>query len=284
MANLHDIKRRIQSVKSTQKITRAMKMVAAAKLRRAQESIQQARPYALRMRDLVNNMASRAELDGHPLLTHTEGGAVTLIVVTSDRGLCGAFNSNIVNAARDHIETTFAGRTVNLTAIGKRGVDLLHRRYGEVAHTHEGLLDGSLFEGARVVVDQAAEPFIEGRTGEVYCLYNRFRSAVSQEVTLERLLPFEADIPEDGKAIDYVYEPSAADLFESLLLRHLNVQMHRVLNESAASEHGARMTAMDAATNNAGEMIDQLTLQYNRARQDAITTELIEVVSGAEAL
>lgn len=284
MPSLHDIKRRIVSVKSTRKITRAMKLVAASKLRRAQEAIIQARPYAHRMRGLVDNLALRADLDAHPLLRQTSGsGPVGLIVLTSDRGLCGGFNSNIVNATLAKIETEFAGREVELTAIGKKGVDLLKRRGCTIHTAHIDVFEGSVMETAGEIIAEVAQEFATGGTDSVYCLYNAFHSAVFQEVTLEQLLPFEPT-PAESPTVDYRYEPSETVVFDRLLAKHMQIQMHRILHESAASEHGARMTAMDSATNNAGDMIDRLTLQYNRARQDAITTELIEVVSGAEAL
>ena len=286
MASLIDIKRRIQSVKNTQKITRAMKMVAASKLRRAQEAIVQARPYALSMRGLVDNLASRAELDLHPLLhPAAQGGNIGLIVITSDRGLCGAFNSNIVHATMDYIRTDFQDKRTTLTIVGRKGVDLLRRRHDVIGETYTGAAERPLMETSRVIIEDVANRFTQGDTDEIYCVYNEFKSALSQQVTLEKLLPFEPSPAENGKApIDYLYEPSQTAVFEALLWKHLQIQMHRILNESAASEHGARMTAMDSATTNAGEMIDRLELQYNRARQDAITKELIEVVSGAEAL
>ena len=286
MANLIDIKRRIRSVKNTQKITRAMKMVAASKLRRAQEAIVQARPYALSMRGLVNNLASRAELDLHPLLhPAAQGGNIGLVVITSDRGLCGAFNSNIVHAAMDYIRTDFQNKTTTLTIVGRKGADLLGRRHDLIGETYTGAAERPLMETSRLIIEDVANRFTHGDTDEIYCVYNEFKSALSQQVTLEKLLPFEPSPAENGKApIDYLYEPSQTAVFEALLWKHLQIQMHRILNESAASEHGARMTAMDSATTNAGEMIDRLELQYNRARQDAITKELIEVISGAEAL
>ena len=284
MAGLHDIKRRIVSVKSTQKITRAMKMVAASKLRRAQETILEARPYAHRMRGLVNNLALRADFDAHPLLRRTTGsGKVGLVVLTSDRGLCGGFNSSIVNATLSKIDAEFAGREIELTVIGKKGVDLLKRRGRTIHAAHIDVFEGPVMEAAGEIIAEVAQEFATGGTDTVYCLYNAFRSAVSQDVTLEQLLPFEPE-PVESTPVDYRYEPSEAVVFDRLLAKHMQIQMHRILNESAASEHGARMTAMDSATNNAGDMIDRLTLQYNRARQDAITTELIEVISGAEAL
>jgi len=286
MASLRDIKRRIVSVTSTQKITRAMKMVAASKLRRAQDAIVKARPYAHCMRDMVMRLAMRAELDQHPLLRRATGtGTVGVIVVTSDRGLCGGFNATIVNAALRTISEEFAGRDVELTIVGRKGLELLKRRDCTIGRSHTDVLDGSVSNVARdIIADEVAE-FSSGRYDEVHCLYNEFRSAISQQVTLEQLLPF--DVPEAegaGAPVDYVYEPSVGAVFEALLTKHMQIQMQRVLYESAASEHGARMTAMESATNNAGDIIDSLTLKYNRARQDAITKELIEVVSGSEAI
>lgn len=286
MATLHDIKQRISSVKNTQKITRAMKMVAAAKLKRAQQSITLARPYAHRMRGLVHNLALRADVDSHPLLNRgTECGRVGLIVIASDRGLCGAFNSSIVNAAKKHLDTTFEGKDVELILVGKRAVEMLRKQADTVAATHTDLQDSQLHRLAGEIIGAVSETFIEGKLEEVYCLYNEFKSAISQDVTLERVLPFEAAEKHEGEhTTDYLYEPTESLVFDALLDRHMKIQMHRMLAESAASEHGARMTAMDSATTNAGDMIDRLTLDYNRARQSAITTELIEVVSGAEAL
>lgn len=284
--SLRDIKRRIASVKSTQKITRAMKMVAAAKLRRAQEAVTVARPYALQMRDLVNRLAHRAESQGHPLLRRSTGDKkINVIVLTGDRGLCGAFNSSVANAVSEHLRTTFAGKTVELTVIGRKGVEIFKRRDVQLRSTHTGVHEQDVHASARTIIGDVAAEFGKGETDAVYALYNRFKSAISQHVTLEQILPFTGDAGTDDTPVsDYLYEPSDAAVFNQLLTRHLEIQMHRILLESAASEHGARMTAMDSATNNAGDMIERLTLMYNRARQDAITTELIEVVSGAEAL
>jgi F-type H+-transporting ATPase subunit gamma len=300
MASLRDIKRRITSVQSTQKITRAMKMVAAAKLRRAQDEITRARPYAYAMRDLVNNVAIRAESDSHPLLRTGEGGKAGIIVVTSDRGLCGGFNANIVNQTMRAIREQFSGRDVELTVVGRKGLDVLKKRPVTIRKSFINIFDESALRAAREVIDDIVADFMAGGTDEVYCIYNEFKSAVQQKVTLERLLPFEdsgaagsgGEADESGTetaaeqtpVIDYLYEPDQEEVFEKLLVRHIQIQMHRILCESSASEHGARMTAMDAATRNAGDVIGRLTLQYNRARQDAITTELIEVISGAEAL
>lgn len=284
--SLRDIKRRIASVKSTQKITRAMKMVAAAKLRRAQDAVTIARPYALRMRDLVDRLASRAESQSHPLLRKPTGDKkINVIVMTGDRGLCGAFNSSIANAVSEHLRTTFEGKTVELTVIGRKGVELFKRRGIPLRSAHTGVHEQDVHASARAIIGDVADEFAKGETDAVYALYNRFKSAISQQVTLEQILPFTGESGADDTAsADYIYEPSDEAVFNQLLTRHLETQMHRILLESAASEHGARMTAMDSATNNAGDMIERLTLMYNRARQDAITTELIEVVSGAEAL
>jgi len=262
-------------------------MVAAAKLRRAQDTIVQSRPYALQMREMVNHLASRAEFGGHPLLRRnsTDTGKVSFLVITSDRGLCGGFNSSIVNEAMVNIENDLADKDVDLTVVGRKGIELLKRRTDAVAHTYTNVFDGDLYQEASKIIEHASEIFSNGETEAVYCLYNQFQSAIQQNVTLERLLPFEP-APTEGRFAhtDYEYEPSQPDVFDALLARHMKIQMLRILNESAASEHGARMTAMESATTNAGEMIDTLTLQYNRARQNAITTELIEVISGAEAL
>lgn len=287
MANLRDIKRRIASVKSTQKITKAMKMVAASKLRRAQAAIQQARPYALHMRGMVDRLTARREFDGDPLLRAGAGDTIALVVVTSDRGLCGGFNTNTVARAIAAIANDFPGKTVELVVIGRKGLETLKRRAVTIRLNYTGLLDQPR-PLARSVVRDLVEDYSRGQTAAVYCVYNEFVSAVQQRLTLERLLPLEPGPAPEGEAaarpIDFLYEPSRESILESLLQRNLETQMHRILLETTASELGARMTAMDGATRNAGDVIDQLTLQYNRARQNAITTELIEVISGAEAL
>ena len=286
MPSLRDIRRRINSVKSTQKITRAMKMVAAAKLRRAQEAILRARPYAYEMKGLVNRLARSADQDAHPLLRPGRGGKIGLVVVTSDRGLCGGFNTNIINFAMKSLMRDFAGREVELTIVGRKGADLLKRKECTIRARHTDVFSDSPMRAAANVIDGVIGEFLEGGVDEVYCIYNEFKSAVQQTVTLERLLPLalEETAGDEAKPVDYLYEPDQSKVFQALLVKHLHVQMHRMLHESAASEHGARMTAMDSATRNAGDVIDRLTLKYNRARQDDITKQLIEVISGAEAL
>ncbi len=288
MANLRDIKRRIASVKSTQKITKAMKMVSASKLRRAQAAILQARPYAQRMRGLVDSLTRRSDFDEHPMLQAGTSDTIALIVTTSDKGLCGGFNTNTVNRALEAIRKDFRGKRVELIVIGRKGLDTLKRRPVTIRQAYTGMVDQPLAL-ARTVVHDVKQDFEQGKTAAVYCVYNEFRSAVQQAITLERLLPYEPVPDPDGaeaqpEATDYLYEPSEEAVFAALLQRNLDTQMYRILLDSGASELGARMTAMEAATRNAGEVIDKLTLQYNRARQSAITTELIEVISGAEAL
>lgn len=288
MANLRDIKRRIASIKGTQKITKAMKMVAASKLRRAQAAIVQARPYAFRMRALVDSLTRRSAFAEHPLLHEGGSDTVAVIVIGSDKGLCGGFNANIVNRALGAIADDFHGQPVELIVAGRKGLEALKRRPVTIRQNYTGLADQPR-ELAGSIVQDVARDFAQGKMSAVYCVYNEFKSAVQQAITLERILPFE---PENGEGedaeaarpLDYLYEPSEEAIFEALLMKNLEIQMHRILLESTASELGARMTAMDAATRNASEVIDKLTLQYNRARQNAITTELIEVISGAEAL
>ena len=286
MASLRDIRRRIASVKSTQKITRAMKMVATAKLRRAQEAILRTRPYTAHMRQLAHNLIRRAE-PGHPLLAAGDPSAkASIIVITADRGLCGAFNASIVNEFMNLLNTQFAGRELEVTVAGRKGIDALRRRGVDAAHAYANISEALPARIAREMSGRFTHDFQAGEVGEVYCLYNEFRSAISQHVRLERILPFEApaEDEEGAPAVDYLYEPSEAAVLDRLLTTYLRVQMQRILQESIASEHGARMTAMDAATNNAGDVIDRLTLYYNRLRQDVITKEVIEVVSGAEGM
>jgi F-type H+-transporting ATPase subunit gamma len=266
-----------------------MKMVAASRLRRAQERITQTRPYAYHLRGLVSRLAKLASSNEHPLLRAGRGGKVLLIVITSDRGLCGAFNSNIVNRALQAQREDFSGRDLEMVAVGRKGNDLLKRRDAVLRRAFTNLADYNEVRLADEITNGFVEDFLDDGFDAVYCIYNEFKSAVQQAVRLEQLLPLshseqEDESDGDERLLDYLYEPSHEVVYDALLVKNLRQQMHRILCESAASEYGARMTAMDAATNNAGEVINRLTLQYNRARQDAITTELIEVISGAEAL
>ena len=291
MPSLLDIRRRIRAVKSTQQITKAMKMVAASRLRRAQERIQQARPFATQMLRVLNSLAARVDPASHPLLDERAvpkaGGKVLLIVVTADRGLCGSFNTNVIKAAGNFaIETP--GREVALGLIGRRGRDFFGRRGFEVRYEQVNLFAALKFEDAQTIARAGIDAFVSGAVDSVYLVYNEFKSVMVQRVVVERLLPIprlEIDAPEGAPpAIDYLYEPKPEELFTSLLPNHVEVQVFRALLESAAAEHAARMTAMDAATRNSADMIEGLTLYMNKVRQAAITREIIEVVSGAQAL
>lgn len=293
MPSLLDIRRRIRAVKSTQQITKAMKMVAASRLRRAQERIQQARPFATEMLRVLNSLASRVEPGSHPLLderkTPRAGGKVLLFVITADRGLCGSFNTNAIKAASTFIVENPA-REVALGLIGRRGRDFFARRGFDVRYEQVNLFQGLQFAHAQDIARTAIEEFIEGRVDSVYLVYNEFRSIMTQRVVVERLLPIPrldmGPAATSGPAvpqIDYLYEPAPQELFTTLLPRHVEVQVFRALLESNAAFYAAQMTAMDAATRNSADMIDQLTLYMNKVRQAAITREIIEVVSGAQA-
>ncbi|MFP4190968.1 MAG: ATP synthase F1 subunit gamma [Candidatus Hydrogenedentota bacterium] len=284
MPSLQDIKRRIRSVRNTQKITRAMKMVAAAKLRRAQDSLANVRPYVTHIRGLTERLAARAE-EPHPFLEERSRELpAALVVITADRGLCGGFNAILVNETLRLLREQFASRTVKLSVVGWRGSETLRRRGAELEAAYSQVDDDSPQRLGRTIANRFMEAYRAEEVGEVYCLFNEFRSAINQPLRLERLLPMQAESDRQDPTVDFMYEPSAEEVLDHLLVNYLRVEMSRMLREAAASEHGSRMTAMDSATNNAGEVIDRLTLQYNRVRQDAITREVIEVVSGAEAL
>jgi len=295
MASLKDLRNRIASVKSTQKITAAMKMVAAAKLRRAQEQAEASRPYADRMERVLGSLAASMKgRQGAPALLAGTGRSDTrlLVLMTSDRGLCGAFNSSIVRRARLLIaEYGEAGQTVKLLCVGRKARDQLKRDHGsKIVDTIEDVTKPQLdFTSAAQIAERITGLFGDGEFDICTLVYNRFQSAISQEVTELQLVPFataaeEAEEAADGPSAAYEYEPEEEDILAGLLPRNLAVQIFRALLESNASEQGARMTAMDNATRNAGEMIDGLTLTYNRTRQAQITKELIEIISGAEAL
>jgi F-type H+-transporting ATPase subunit gamma len=293
MPSLLDIRRRVRAVKSTQQITKAMKMVAASKLRRAQERIQQARPYASQMLRVLNSLASRVDPSAHPLLDERResraGGRALLFVITADRGLCGSFNTNVIKSSSIFI-TENADREVALGLIGRRGRDYFGRRGFEVRYEQVNLFAALKFEDAKAMAKAGIEAFVKGEVDSVYLVYNEFKSVMQQRVVVERLLPiprhaFSTAAPaETTPVVDYLYEPAPHELFTALIPNHVEVQIYRALLESAAAEHAARMTAMDAATRNSAEMIEQLTLYMNKVRQAAITREIIEVVSGAQAL
>jgi len=287
MANLRAIRKRISSVKSTQQITRAMKMVSAAKLRRAQDGINAARPYARKMREVVTAVAGRAGSDAHPLLTAREAKRLALLVVTSDRGLCGSFNSGLTRAVYRFLnERRGEYEEIILFVVGRKGRDFFRRREIPIRKEYLGVL-GSLSRGhAETIANDLVGGFLAGEFDEVQIAFNEFRSAISQMVRFEKMFPIalESSGKTGGDDVDYLYEPSREEILATLLPKYVQTQIFRVLLESVAGEHGARMTAMDSATNNSVDMISRLTLQMNRARQATITTELTEIVSGAEAL
>jgi F-type H+-transporting ATPase subunit gamma len=283
MPALVDIRRRIRSVRNTQQITKAMKMVSAAKLRRAQEAMFAARPYARNMMEVLNSLASRARPEAHPLLVEHGHERVLLVVVTSDKGLCGGFNANIVRTALRFLEERPASR-LGLDLLGRKGRDFFRRRAWKIRSEHVGLFQALHFPVAQSIARSLIEAYVGREVDQIYLLYNEFKTVIQQRVVVERLLPIEkmAFDPREAK-LDYVYEPDPGRIFDEILPKHVEVQVWRALLESAAAEHGARMAAMDAATNNAGDMIDRLTLYMNKVRQASITKEIIEVVSGAGA-
>jgi F-type H+-transporting ATPase subunit gamma len=294
MPSLKHIRTQIASKKSTQKITRAMKLVAASRLRRAQDAIVAARPYANALGEAIAELALRAGPESHPLLDRRAPERITMILLTSDRGLAGGFNANIFRVAQRFIaerkQASPPAREVALEVIGKKGRDYFRRRKLEIAREIPAPTADTAAPMARDLAHIVSHAFRDGRTDAVLLVYNEFKSAVQQRVVVEPLLPVSgADLPgassaSVGGALDFVYEPSKEKLLDALLPLYVESQIYRALLESIASELGARMTAMDSATNNAREMIASLTLQYNRARQAAITKELMEIVSGAEAL
>lgn len=281
MASLKAIRKRILSVRSTQQITKAMKMVAAARLRRAQEAAIAARGYSTRLAELAAVLRAQGEGDGEPLLAEpTERARVAIVLVSSDRGLCGGYNSNLFRRVEAFLGELAAG-DVPFTVVGRKGVEYFKRR-GYSIHQRHNLQGPSPEELAAGIASEVLSAFAAGEVAEAFVAYNRFRSALSQVPVVERLVPVE--LPEPRRREEYLIEPGLRDVLGRLLPRLVEVRLRQAFLEAAASEHGARMTAMENATNNAGEMIERLTLVMNRARQAMITKELMEIVSGAEAL
>jgi F-type H+-transporting ATPase subunit gamma len=288
MPSLKAIRRRIVSVKNTQKITKAMKAVAAARLRKAQEAIIALRPYAQKLDEVIAEVAARRPPDEepHPLLAVREPKRVALIVLTSDRGLAGGFNANINRAAERFIREHKAEyEKIELNIVGRKGREYFKRRNYEVHDEYMGVFGEVSVERAREITTAEIEDYTQNDLDAVYLVYNEFKSAMSQRVVIEKLLPVQpAKLPESAGQVDYKFEPSRRELLDHLLPLNVETQIYRAILESIASEFGARMTAMDNATNNAVDMIGRLTLEFNRARQAAITKELMEIVGGAEAL
>ncbi len=329
MATLRDLRKRLKAVKNTQKITKAMKMVAASKLRRAQMAVIQARPYAVRMQEVLEHVVGRADVKGHPLLKVREPKRVELVVMSSNRGLCGSFNSNIIRTAERYLrENGEKYDSVVFSTIGRKAGDHLRRRGLNLSANHDSVWDDLRFDRASDIANSLSERFREGELDAVYLLYNEFKSAISQDVRLVQLLPVQplenwqenpkirigdlAAVSGDARAVaghsadtetpegrtwqtspelevekegfEHLFEPSRDEVLDSLLPQHVAIQIWRALLESSAAEHGARMSAMDAASRNAKDLIGKITLQANRVRQASITTELMEIVSGAESL
>ena len=286
MANLKEIKRRIQSVKNTQQITKAMKLVAASKLRKAQQAILDARPYAIKMMDVINHLAARCNSDLHPLLDDREGKRTLLLIITSDKGLCGGFNGSIIRKTAQYLKDNDQNEN-SLIVAGKKGNDIFSNRPVTIVEDLVGWTKDFDYLKAQDIGGNLATMFSENKIDKVLVVYNEFKSVMQQEVVVEQLLPVVPEKVEQGKdsvAMDYIYEPDEETILNVLLKRYVADVVYRAFLESSASEHGARMTAMDSASRNAGEMIDGLTLTYNKARQAYITKELIEIVNGAEAL
>ena len=291
MASLRDIRKRIRSVKSTQQITKAMKMVSAAKLRRAQDAIIAARPYARAVDQMIADLVARSEGLSHPLLVTRPARRVEILAITSDRGLAGGFNANVIRRVTRFIYENERTATIRLTTVGRKGVEAFRRRHLDIRKDHAGLYAKMSYQTARSLSEELIREFLEDRVDQVLVVYNEFVSAISQRVVLAPLLPFERPagesvdpLKEAREQIDFEYEPSKQAVLDRLVPQAVATRVYRALLESVASEHGARMSAMENATNNASDAISRLTLTYNRTRQAVITKELMEIVSGAEAL
>lgn len=290
MASLRDIRKRIRSVKSSEKITKAMKMVAASKLRRAQEAVRKSRPYAQKLDETISHLANRSQGQNeapHPLLANRpKKKRVEFIVLTSDRGLCGAFNSNIIRKAQrllfdirpEHDE-------VRISTIGRKGFDAFRREGLPIRTNYSGIIEKPNYFKASEIAHEICESYVRDELDAVFLVYNEFVSAISQKVVVKQMLPIEPlEATDESMAVDFIYEPNQQDLLDDLLPRHFAMKLFQAFLESVASEHGARMTAMENASRNAKEMISSLTLVYNRVRQAAITKELMEIIGGAEAI
>jgi F-type H+-transporting ATPase subunit gamma len=286
MASLKSIKKRIVSVKNTRQITKAMKMVSAAKLRRAQENVVAARPYAKKLGEVLQTLSSSLEGDLHPLLEKREAKKLLLIVLTSDRGLCGGFNSNLCKAADRYLkEKSAVYEQINVMTVGRKGYEFLKSRY-TVYKNFSNVLAKPNYQTAAMLAQEVIDGFLAGEYDQVELLYNSFRTVMTQDITFQQMLPVEPEVKGTAEEtpVEFIYEPSVGELLAEILPKNIEVQIFKAMLETVAGEHGARMTAMDSASKNANEMIGKLTLMYNRARQAAITTELMEIISGSESI
>jgi F-type H+-transporting ATPase subunit gamma len=291
MATLREIRGRIVGVRKTQKITKAMKMVAAAKLRRAQKNVVAARPYAKKMHELLRFLTANADVSENVFIRPRAVRAVALVVVTADRGFCGGFNSNLIKFALNHAATKYAdvlnGGNLKIFCVGKKGADIFTKRGFHIVAKYAGLFNRLVFTQAQMIVREIVDGYLKEQYDVVEIISNEFKSVSQQQIVVQQFLPIPRQVDASDQPppdIDYIFEPSRIKILESLLPRHLNFQVWRILLESNAAEEGARMVAMENATENASDLISTLELQYNKARQAAITKELLEVVSGAEAL
>lgn len=286
MANLKEVRVRIQSVNSTQQITKAMKMVAAAKLRKAQDAITQMRPYSQKLSALLQNLSSAAGTDFEsPFMEVREPNRILLVAVTSDRGLCGAFNTNIIKAVTHLYHEVYAGKEVSVLTIGKKGNDFLGKKLPRVNGDFHQIFSNLKFESVQAAAQYIMKAFQEKSFDKVVVVYNEFKNVATQIVREEQFLPFTSTTTgAAASSVDYIYEPDQESILTELIPKALGMQLYKAVLDSNASEHGARMTTMDKATENAGELLKELKLMYNRTRQAAITTEILEIVGGAEAL
>lgn len=284
MSGMRDIKRKIKSVKNTQKITSAMKMVSAAKMRKAHDAVSAARPYAENIKNVVNNIGKRVSEEGHPFLEERpQVNSIGILVITSDRGLCGGFNSNVIKKTLSFIRER-NDKKIKFYFIGKKAYDFFRRREYEILDKHVAFGGKIRYDDATDIGKKLTEDFLNGTVDEIYCIFNEFKSIVSQIPKVEKLLPIKIDVTHEETVIDYIYEPSPEALINEILPRYVNFSVYSAMLESIAGEHGARMAAMDNATRNAGELIKKLEITYNKARQAAITKEILDIVNGAEAL
>lgn len=286
MATLRTIRRRIASIKSTQQITKAMKMVAAARLRKAQDRMLKARPYAKSLDDTLGHVAAKVDHALHPLLQDKEPKRIGFVVVTGDRGLCGSFNANIIRRAAHEMNAARQnGQEIQLITIGKKGFEFFNRRRYPILEKYVNFFDKLDFKHAQNIAALIQEQYVNGKLDRIYLVFNEFKSAIQQNIVVQQLLPIAPRPPKDEKfSAEFIFEPSPIKILDNLCQRYLNVEIWQSLLESFAAEMGARMAAMGAASDNAKELIVQLTLYYNKVRQASITRELMDIVGGAEAL
>ncbi|WP_046758529.1 ATP synthase F1 subunit gamma [Kordia jejudonensis] len=284
MANLKEIRNRISSVKSTMQITSAMKMVSAAKLKKAQDAITAMRPYANKLTELLQSLSATLDADsGSKYATQREVNKVLIVAITSNRGLCGAFNSNIIKQSTHLINNVYAGKQVDVLSIGKKGNDILSKT-NTIIENRSDVFDALTFDNVAEIAEKLMDLFVDGSYDKIEIVYNKFKNAATQIVMTEQFLPIVPIESDSNVQLDYVFEPSKVEIVEELIPKSLKTQLYKGIRDSFASEHGARMTAMHKATDNAAELRDSLTLTYNKARQAAITNEILEIVGGAEAL